>query len=323
LRNLITGINGFAASHLSDLLLKNDEEVFGIARSLDNNNISHLKGKVKVFQSDVRDPVQFEKIIREVNPQRIYHMASVSYVPAAAKDWKSAFETNVFGTLHLFEAIKLQKVAPRVMCVGSSEEYGFVDSQEMPISEKVPPNPESLYGVTKASAEMLAQSFFFRDGLEVLRVRPFNHTGPRQTEWFVCSSFAKQIAQIENDKETKMVVGNLEAERDFTDVRDTVRAYYALMQKGNPGSVYNVCSGKTVSIKEILSTLKEFAKKEVVVIEDPELFRKEDRPKYYGSHGLITRQTGWVPEILLRKTLGDLLEYWREKIKSKKTDKLG
>lgn len=165
MRNLITGINGFAASHLSDLLLKNDEEVFGIARSLDNNhNISHLRGKVKVFQCDVRDSVQFGKVIKEINPQRIYHMASVSYVPAAAKDWKSAFETNVFGTLHLFEAVRVQKIAPRIMCVGSSEEYGFVDSQEMPIRETVPPNPESLYGVTKASAEMLAQSFFLEMG---------------------------------------------------------------------------------------------------------------------------------------------------------------
>jgi GDP-4-dehydro-6-deoxy-D-mannose reductase len=320
LRNLITGINGFAASHLTKLLLENGEEVFGIGRSLENNQKTRsLTGKIKNFSCDMRDFAQLKKVIAEVGPKRIYHMASVSNPSEAAKDFKTAFETNALGTLNLFEAIKLNKIYPRIISVGSSQEYGFVQQEKMPISEGVALKPVSPYGISKAYAGMLAQLFFFRDRLDAIHVRPFNHTGPGQAEKYVCSEFAKKIAEEELKEDPKIEVGNLRIERDFTDVRDTVQAYYSLMVSGEPGKAYNVCSGKLISIKEILSILKKLAKKEIIVAEKPELFREGEQVKYFGKRDILTQQTGWEPKILFKQTLSDLLEYWRGKIQVKKT----
>ncbi len=319
MRNLITGINGFAASHLTNLLLENGEEVFGVGRNLENNQKARsLSGKIKTFSCDMRDSTQLEKVIAEIGPKRIYHMASVSNPSEAAKDFKTAFETNALGTLNLFEAVKLNKISPRIISVGSSQEYGFVRQEEMPISEEAAVKPVSPYGISKAYASMLAQLFFFRDKLDILHVRPFNHTGPGQAEKYVCSEFAKKIAEEELKEDPRIEVGDLRIERDFTDVRDTVQAYYSLMVKGEPGRAYNVCSGKLVSIKEILSILKKSAKREVVVVEKPELFREGEQLKYYGKRDMVTQHTEWEPKIQLKQTLSDLLQYWREKIQVKK-----
>jgi GDP-4-dehydro-6-deoxy-D-mannose reductase len=320
LRNLITGINGFAASHLTNLLLENGEEVFGLGRSLENNQkTGSLSGKIKTFSCDMRDSTQLEKVIAEIGPKRIYHLASVSNPSEAAKDFKTTFETNALGALNLFEAVKLNKISPRIISVGSSQEYGIVRQEEMPISEDVAVKPVSPYGISKAYVGMLAQLFFFRDKLEVIHVRPFNHTGPGQAEKYVCSEFAKKIAEEELKENPKIEVGNLKVERDFTDVRDTVQAYYSLMTSGEPGNAYNVCSGKLVSINEILSILKKIAKREVVAVEKSELFRENEQEKYYGKCDFLTQQTGWKPKIPLKQTLSDLLEYWRRKIQVKKT----
>lgn len=319
MRNLITGINGFAASHLTNLLLENGEEVFGIGRDFDNNpKNKFLAERVEVFACDIRDSAQLEKIIAKIGPKRIYHMASVSNPSEAAKDFKTTFETNALGSLNLFEAVKSSKISPRIISVGSSQEYGFVRQEEMPISEDIAIRPVSPYGISKAYAGTLAELFFLRDKLEIIHVRPFNHTGPGQAEKYVCSEFAKKIAEEELREDSKIGVGNLKVERDFTDVRDTVQAYYSLMALGEPGKVYNVCSGKLVSIKEILSILKKLAKREIVAIEKPELFREGEPKKYYGKPDLLTQQTGWKPMIPLKQTLNDLLDYWREKIQVKK-----
>jgi len=320
LRNLITGINGFAASHLTNLLLENGEEVFGLGRNLENNQkTGSLSGKIKTFSCDMRDSAQLEKVISEISPKRIYHLASVSNPSEAAKDFKAAFEINALGTLNLFEAVKSNKISPRIISVGSSQEYGFVGQEKMPISEEIAVKPMSPYGISKAYVGMLAQLFFFRDKLEVIHVRPFNHTGPGQAEKYVCSEFAKKIAEQELKENPKIEVGNLRVERDFTDVRDTVQAYYSLMASGEPGNAYNVCSGSLVSIKEILSILIKFAKREIVVVEKSEKFREGEQEKYYGKHGLLTQQTGWEPKIPIKQTLSDLLDYWRRKIQVKKT----
>ncbi|MEC7641336.1 MAG: GDP-mannose 4,6-dehydratase, partial [Nitrospinota bacterium] len=225
-KNLITGINGFAASHLCDLLLASGEEVVGIAKTLEGNqNIAHASESIEVFSCDIRIPGDIKRVLDIVRPDRIYHMASVNFVPAVTQDWNVAFETNVLGTFYLFEAVKQLRLNPRILCVGSSEEYGSVDLEEMPIRETTLLKPITLYGVTKASADLLATSFCRRDDLDILQVRPFNHVGPRQQSRFVCSSFARQIAMIEAGKATVLKVGNLEVQKDFTDVRDTVRAY--------------------------------------------------------------------------------------------------
>jgi GDP-4-dehydro-6-deoxy-D-mannose reductase len=318
-RNLITGVNGFAASHLIDLLLKNGEEVFGVSRDLEKNQkTKDLGKKIKTFSCDIRNFAQLEKVVAEINPERIYHLASISNPSEAAKAFKTAFETNALGTLNLFEAVKSNKISPRIISIGSSQEYGFVRQEEMPISEKVAITPVSPYGISKAYAGVLGQLFFYRDGLEIIHVRPFNHTGPGQAEKYVCSEFAKKIAEVELKEDPRVEVGNLNIERDFMDVRDTVGAYHSLMNKGEPGKAYNVCSGKPVLIKEVLSILKKLAKREIFVIEKSELFREGEQPKYYGNRDLISQQTGWEPRIPLKQTLNDLLEYWREKNQGKK-----
>lgn len=314
-RNLITGINGFAASHLCDLLLANGEQVFGVARTPGNgDNIKHAADRIRVFPCDVRVPGEIGKVLEQVRPDRIYHMASVSFVPAATKDWNLAFETNVLGTFYLFEAVKQLGLNPRILCVGSSEEYGAIDPENMPIRETALLKPVSLYGVTKASADLLATSFAQRDGLDILQVRPFNHVGPRQQSRFVCSSFARQIAEIEAGGSPVLKVGNLDSQKDFTDVRDTVRAYHALMNKGVSREVYNVCSGKTVSIKFVLESLTQMSTAAVQVETDLARYRPGEPVRYYGDHSLLTRQTGWVPEIPLERSLRDTLAYWRSRI---------
>lgn len=311
MRNLITGIHGFAASHLCDLLLAHDEEVFGIARNIEENkNIRHVTDRIQVFSCDVRVPSAIKKVLEDIRPDRIYHMASMSYVPAATADWEQAFATNVFGTLHLFESVKELRSNPRIICVGSSEEYGA--AAEMPIREAAPLQPVTMYGVTKAAAGLLGHAFARKDGLDVLRVRPFNHIGPRQKSRFVCSSFARQIWEIEAGRPAVLKTGNLEAQRDFTDVRDTVRAYHALMEQGDSGEVYNICSGKAVSIKSVVEILRRMTDVSFTVEVDPSRYRTEPPVAYCGDHSLLTRKTGWVPQIPLEQSLKDILAYWRE-----------
>ena len=252
------------------------------------------------------------RILEEVRPQRIYHLASVSFVPAAAQDWLRSFDTIFFGTNHLLEAVKQLKLDARILWVGSAEEYGLPAKEEYPLKETRPLTPVSMYGVAKVAAEALANSYAQRDHIEVLRVRPFNHVGPRQESRFASASFARQIAQIEKGTPPVIKVGNLEAQRDFTDVRDTVRAYHAVMERGVVGEVYNVCTGKSISIKSIVEMLMSHAVMPIKLEVDPELYRVEPPVSFYGDHSLITRQTGWKPEILMETTMRDLLDYWRQ-----------
>ncbi len=320
MRNLITGISGFAAFHLTNLLLEKGEEVFGVGRDLENKQKTKpWLGKIETFSCDIRNLTRLEEVISIIKPNRIYHLASISSPSEAAKDFQTAFETNALGTLNLFKAVRSNQIFPRIISVGSSQEYGFVQQEKMPIDEKVGIKPISPYGISKACASMLAESFFSKENLEIIHVRPFNHTGPGQDEKYVCSEFAKKIAQEELLEDPKMEVGNLKIERDFMDVRDTVQAYYLLMTKGEPGKVYNICSGKLVSIREILTILKSLAKKEIIVAEKTGLFREGEQLKYYGKRDMVTRLTGWEPKIPLQQTLSDLLEYWRDKVPLKKT----
>lgn len=313
MRNLITGINGFAASHLADYLVAKNEEVVGLARHPENNeNIRHLGNRVKVFACDIRAADDLLRVIETVRPQRIYHLASVTFVPAVSHDWNASFDTIFFGTRNLLEAVKQLGLEARILWAGSSEEYGR--PMECAIKETLPLAPVSLYGVSKAAAGLLANSYAQRDHLDVVRVRPFNHIGPRQESRFATASFARQVAQIEAGATPVLKVGNLEARKDFTDVRDMVRAYHAIMERGTMGEVYNVCSGKSVSVKSILDSLVSLASLPIRVEIDRERYREEPSMNFYGDFSLLTSHTGWVPEIPLEKTLQDLLTYWRQHV---------
>lgn len=316
MKNLITGIHGFAGSHMADLLLERNEQVFGIVRSLaDNQNIKHIEKKIQTFSCDIRKRQEVKKVLNEVRPDRIYHLASVSFIPDVEQAGSAAFETNLLGTLNLLESVKELKPDCRFLYVGSSEEYGMVSQEEGFIKEDRALKPFSLYGVSKAAADLLAQSYFTRDGLDVIRVRPYNHIGPRQDSRFVCSSFARQIAAIENGCEPLIKTGNLESYRDFTDVRDTVRAYHAVMDKAEAGEVFNVCSGKMTRVKVLLDTLLKISGVAIKTEVDPSLFREAKPVNVSGVNTLLQQRTGWRPQFSLDQTLGDLLNYWRAMMK--------
>lgn len=313
MKNLITGIHGFAGSHLADLLLEQNEEVFGIARSLEGNgNVKHIQDQIQVMSCDIRNGLELKKVLTTVGPERIYHLAAVSFVPDAEKAGTSVFDTNFTGTFNLMQIVKEMQLDCRILFAGSSEVYGAKMEEEGPVKEDKPLQPVSLYGVSKASAEILAHSFFLRDGLDVIRVRPYNHIGPRQNPNFVCSSFARQIAAIEKGEKPVIKTGNLETYRDFTDVRDTVRAYHAVMNKAHAGEVFNVCSGDSVSIQYILETLFTMSDISIRIERDPKLFREEKPLRICGDNSLLTQRTGWGPQTHLTQTLSDLLNYWRE-----------
>jgi len=312
-KNLITGINGFAGSHLADRLLAEHEEVFGLARTLANDkNIKHLAGRIQVYACDIGNAAELKQILDVVRPERIYHLAAVSFVPQAEKNCDAAFQTNLLGTLHLLDAVRDLRMDARILWVGSAEAYGQGGQEENFIDEGWPLEPVSHYGVSKAAADLLAQSYAKRERMDVVRVRPFNHIGPRQDSRFVCSSFARQIAAIESGALPVIKTGNLDSFRDFTDVRDTVRAYHAVMRAGKPGEVFNVCSGTAVSVRFILDTLLEISGARVKVETDPQRFREAKSIRVCGNPQRLRQRTGWRPEISLRQTLEAVLGYWRE-----------
>jgi GDP-4-dehydro-6-deoxy-D-mannose reductase len=228
------------------------------------------------------------------------------------------FEVNLYGSLNLFQAIKSVSRDIKVLYVGSASEYGEVREADLPIDEGVPLRPVDPYSVSKVSADMLAFQYFKSFNIHIIRVRPFNHIGPRQSSDYVVSSFAEQIAEIEKGlKEPVITVGNLEAKRDFTDVRDVVRAYCLALAKGEPGAVYNICSGRAVSIRKALEQLLELSiigKQAVKIEPDPERMRPSDVPLLLGNDSKLKQRTGWDCTITFEQTLKDLLDYWRERI---------
>lgn len=223
-------------------------------------------------------------------------------------------ETNAIGTIHLFEASRKSEIDPKIQVAGSSEEYGMVYPNELPIKETNPLRPLSPYGVSKVAQDKLAYQYHKSYGLKIVVTRAFNHTGPRRGEVFVTSSFAKQIAEIEKGKEPIMYVGNLDAQRDFSDVRDVVRAYWLALEKCEFGEVYNICSEKTRTIQEVLNLLLSMTNKNIEVRQDPSRMRPSDVEILQGDCSKFKQQTGWKPTIPFERTMEDLLNYWRERV---------
>jgi GDP-4-dehydro-6-deoxy-D-mannose reductase len=313
---LITGITGFAGSHLSELLLKKGYQIFGTARPRSKTeNIDHLSQKIKLFDADILDSHSVYEVIHTVKPNFIFHLAAQSFVPTSWASPANTLETNLIGSVHLFEAVRKVGIKPRIQIACSSEEYGLIKPSEIPVKETNPLRPLSPYAVSKVAMDMLGYQYFQSYQMKIIRTRAFNHTGPRRGESFVCSNFAKQIAQIEKGKKKPaLMVGNLEAKRDFTDVRDIVRGYLLAVQKGEPGQVYNLCSGKAITIKEVLNLLLGMAKIKIEVKKDPARMRPSDVPILEGDYSQFKKRTGWQPRIPFEKTLRDLLDYWRERI---------
>ena len=316
MKALITGISGFAGSYLAEFLLDKDYKVFGTF--YDKSTFSNLNGfiyNIKIFENNIKNYNDLKQIIKKVQPDEMYHLAAISFIPTALKNPKITFDTNLYGTLNLYKAIIELKLNPKILFVGSADEYGLVNEKDIPIDEDCPLKPLNPYSISKASTDFLSYFYFKNHHLKIIRVRPFNHIGPRQSPEFVCSSFAKQIAEIERDlKEPIIKVGNLEAKRDFTDVRDMVRAYWLAIQKGKVGEVYNICSRNEVSIKELLDRFLNMSKKKIKIIQDPKRLRPSDLPLLSGNSTKFKKQTGWKQKYLFEKTLQDILNYWRNKI---------
>jgi GDP-4-dehydro-6-deoxy-D-mannose reductase len=316
---LITGITGFVGSHMADYLIKNhpDIEIYGIARwRSSRHNIRHIENQVKLLECDLCDMVSIQSVITRVKPDRIFHLAAQSFVPTSWIAPSATFEVNVIGNLNLFEAVRSAKIDPLIQIACSSEEYGMVYENEVPIKETNPLRPLSPYAVSKVSQDFLSYQYFMSYGLKLVRTRGFNHTGPRRGDVFVCSDFAKQVASIELGlKEPVIHVGNLEAKRDFTDVRDMVRAYWLALEKSEYGEVYNIASGKAWSIQEVLDMLLEMSTAKIEVQTDPKRLRPSDVPILLGDYSKFSDQTGWKPEILFPETLKDILNYWREELR--------
>ncbi len=314
MKALITGISGFAGSYLAEFLLNKEYEVFGTFYDKSTfSNIDDIFDKIEIFECDTRNYDNLKIIIEKVKPDEIYHLAAISFVPNSLKDPKLTFDTNLYGTLNLYQAVIEQKINPKILFVGSADEYGLVKESDLPIKETCPLHPMNPYAISKTSADFLSYFYFKNYHLEIIRVRPFNHIGPRQASDFVCSSFAKQIAEIERGlREPIIKVGNLKAKRDFTDARDMVRAYWLAVQKAEMGEVYNICSGRTAQIRELLNNLLELSSKKIEIIKDSQRIRPSDTPIFKGDFSKFRERCGWRPEIPLDKTFKDTLEYWRE-----------
>ena len=314
---LITGINGFIGSHLADYLLKLGYAVFGtIRKTSKTERIEHIKAKINLIETDLTDAKGIYNILNDTKPDEIYHLASYSNVKRSWENPQEVILSNILGTVNLFEAVRKLNINPCIQVAGSSEEYGLSLKDTSSVTETSPLKPLSPYAVSKVAQDMISFQYSRSHGLKTIVTRGFNHTGPKSDETYVASSFAKQIASIEKSLQKPiMTVGNLEVQRDFSDVRDVVRAYHLLLQKGNWGESYNICSGKVFSIKHVLNTMLSFSDVNIKIITDKKKLRANDILVMKGSYSKFHKQTGWKPEIPFKKTLKDLLDYWREKIR--------
>ena len=296
MKALITGINGFVGPYLKELLLRNNIEVVGMDIS-DGEDVD--------FVVNLCDFDSVNNLIVKTNPDFVFHLAAQSSVKLSFEKPDLTMEVNVNGTKNLLDSIKEHAPDSKILIVGSADVYGVPG--ENPLIESSNLNPVSPYGKSRVEQEKLALSY----GLNLVISRSFTHTGPGQTPIFVCSDFAKQIAEIEGGKENVISVGNIDVRRDFTDVRDIVKAYLIVLGKCDFNEVYNICSGKNYSIKQILDILLSFTDTNVEVVVDNKKLRKADIINLEGDNSKFVKVTGWKPEISIEQTLKDLLDYWR------------
>lgn len=312
MRVLITGINGFVGSYLAEYLLaQGDAEVWGITRAA-GRLPAFLQGHVAEVHADLNDADATMRAVVAARPHVIFHLAGQPFVPESFRDPAATLATNTLGALHLFLALIEIRSSARVVVIGTNEEYGAITPDDLPINEQTPLRPANPYGVSKAAQSLLTQQYHLSHQLDLIRVRPFTHIGPRQNERFVTAAFARQIARIELGLQAPVVqVGNLSARRDFTDVRDMVRAYALVAERGAAGAVYNIGSGHAVMVRDLLDTLLAASQVPVEVRLNPALMRPIDIPLVVCDYQCLHAQTGWEPQIALTQTLHDILASWR------------
>ncbi len=316
MRALITGSAGFVGQHLIRYLLQEtDLDIVGsVYFKLPLPD--HDSPRVHFEHADLQDEVIVNDLIARWRPDYIFHLAGQSFVPYSWKNPWRTFDQNVHIQLNVFRAMIQAGLDARILVVGSGDEYGAIEPEDLPIDEQTPLRPISPYAVSKIAQEMLGWQYHHSHGVHAVRVRPFNHIGPGQRDMFVASSFARQIAEIEAGlKPPVLRHGNLDARRDFTDVRDVVRAYWLLVNQGQPGDVYNVGSGRAVSIQEMLDIFLSMSRVPIRTEMDPARMRPSDIPVIVCDPGKLHRATGWRAEIPLERTLADILDAWRRQIR--------
>ncbi len=318
MKALITGISGFVGSHLAEYLLQEtDWQVAGTIFGPETN-IAALADRLELYPAELSRLEVMTFILERAQPDAIFHLAAQPLVSAAHRDPWGTLETNIRMNLNVLEGAA--RVCPdcRVLIVGSSEEYGLVAPEELPIDEETPLRPLNAYALSKVAQDLMGLQYHLTHRLHVIRARPFNHIGPRQRKGFVTPDFASQVAAIEAGLQPPiMEVGNLTARRDFSDVRDVVRAYVALIRRGEAGQVYNIGSGESHAVQEVLDALLALSRVPIEVRQDPARMRPSDVPNVVCDASRLRAQTGWQPTIPFEQSLRDVLDYWRGQVRQR------
>ncbi|MFX0103091.1 MAG: GDP-mannose 4,6-dehydratase [Candidatus Hodarchaeota archaeon] len=318
---LITGAGGFIGSHLVDFCLSKGHEVLAtVEPGKKLFNLEHLlkdgKPYIPSFEYkfvDVRDAKKIDGIIGEMQPDGIFHMAAQSYVKPSWEDPATTFDTNIVGTVNIFEPVKKHELSTKIIVACSSAEYGTITKEDVPIKETLPLQPLHPYGISKVGQDLLARQYFLNFGIETIRLRYFNQTGIRKTG-DACADFSMKIAEIETGKVKPIIkVGNLETFRDIQDIRDCVQANWMAFEKGKSGEVYNVCTGIATKIRDVLNGLLKLSSKDIQVVEkNPEKMRYQDEPIILGDNSRIKKELGYKPGYKIQQTIKDMFEYWRD-----------
>ncbi len=314
-RALITGANGFVGCHLVRLLRTKHVVLHGAVYGAENAAmIRHLLPAGRRHQCDLRVKKHVRDLVAAVKPDLVFHLGAQSHVPTSWRDLDLTFRINVLGTIALLDALADLAPAATVVLISSGDIYEIASGTT---SEMTPYQPRNPYALSKLAADLLGEYRFLSDGLRVIRLRPFNHVGPGQGPMFVLPSFARQIARIEAGLQEPVIrVGNLDVERDFTDVRDMVRAYWLAARTCEPGECYNVASGRAVSIRALLDALLGMSRTPIAVEVDPALYRPTENVRQCGDSSRFARATGWAPRIPMGRTLRDILVYWRREVRA-------
>jgi len=318
MKALITGLNGFVGSHLAEyLLVHTDWQVAGTVYG-PTHNIDPIRDRLELYPGELSRLDAVEALLKQTRPDIIFHLAAMAVTGQSWRDPAGTIALNVTMQAHILQAVVNLGLRCRVLCVGSGEEYGVVKPDDLPIDEDTPFRPNSPYAVSKVAQDMLGLQYHLSYGLDTIRVRPFNHIGPRQGLGFVVPDFASQIARIEAGRQPPLLrVGNLQARRDFTDVRDVVRAYHLLIEHGRSGEVYNVGSGQAHAIQEVVDFLLAHSRVPIQIEADPARMRPSDIPLVICDYRRLNACTGWTPTIPFEQSLSDVLEDWRELENSK------
>ncbi|MCU0508854.1 MAG: GDP-mannose 4,6-dehydratase [Anaerolineae bacterium] len=320
MRALITGISGFVGSHLAEhLLASGDWTVSGTVYG-DASNLAHLRDRLTLYEGELSRPERVREIVEDSGPDAIFHLAAQPIPSVSRKDPWGTLENNIRLQLNILEAAA--QVAPQatVLVIGSSEEYGHVRPDDLPVTEDTPLRPTSPYAVSKIAQDYLGLQYHLSHGVRAIRMRPFNHIGPRQRRGFVAPDFASQVAEIEAGlRAPVMLVGQLDVARDFSDVRDIVRGYTLAALRGEPGEVYNIGACEARSVRELLEALLRNAKVPIEVRQDPQRMRPVDVPVIVGDCSKLRRATGWEPRIPFEQTVGDVLDDWRNQVAQQQT----